>query len=387
MDKLKDEGVNCYSIMTKLTISKYLDLIQSVYENGGGIEGQREPLKTGTAIRIRKRMIHDFRSGTVLPPIVLGVVVDDDIFNRLDNIDEKAFFKIIDETPKENISIIDGMQRTTAITEAIKDSEDIINREMRVEYWVTPNTNSLIYRMLVLNTGQVPWNLRRQLETVFRSVIKEINKNTEVEILEVNDAKRRSRGGQFQADQVIELFLVFGTRKEKIDTKERLAEEFTKQDFIEATSDTEFTSMFYTVLEYLAKFDKLFDKYKNSNEEEEGQFKNGKDLFASQSACVGFVTAIALKVLGRPGIKYSEEQQQSNLNSIKNHADLLIQKLESMDDSAIGNFLDFDTLNELIFRKSGKAGDFEKEFFLKAFDVLVEDNFSIPVMTPCWRAY
>lgn len=77
MDKLKDERVNCYSVMTQLTIGQYLRIIQSVYESGGGIEGQRESLKTSTAIRIRKRMIEDLRLGTVLPPIVLGVVVEE----------------------------------------------------------------------------------------------------------------------------------------------------------------------------------------------------------------------------------------------------------------------------------------------------------------------
>lgn len=390
MDKLKDERVNCYSVMTQLTIGQYLRIIQSVYESGGGIEGQRESLKTSTAIRIRKRMIEDLRLGTVLPPIVLGVVVEEEVFNNLDNLDEKSFFEIIDNLPKENISIIDGMQRTTAMTEVISNSkEDLSSRKMRVEYWVAPTTNSLIYRMLVLNTGQVPWNLRRQLETVFRSMIKEINKKVDsVEVLEVNDAKRRSRAGQFQADQVIELFLVFGARKEKIDTKERLADEFTKQDFIEATSDDQFTSMFYDVLGYLAKFDKLFDKYKNSNDDEqEGRFQSGKDLFSSQPARVGFVTAIALKVLGRPGTQYSENKQKNNLYTVKNNAEILINKLDLMDSFDIENFLDFNTLNEVIFHKSGRVGDFEREFFLKAFNVLIEDNFNITAMTPCWRAY
>ncbi len=115
MDKLKDERVNCYSFMTQLTIGEYLRLIQSVYESGGGIEGQREALKSSTAIRIRKRMIKDLHLGTVLPPIVLGVVVDNETFQGLDNLDEEHFQTMINQVPKENISIIDGMQRTIAI--------------------------------------------------------------------------------------------------------------------------------------------------------------------------------------------------------------------------------------------------------------------------------
>jgi len=408
MDKLKDERVNCYSVMTQLTIGEYLDIVEKVYAKGGGIEGQRETLKTSTAIRIRKRMIEDLRLGTVLPPIVLGVV-DSEVFTELDDSDETlnetSFLnkiKYASQDGIDNISIIDGMQRSSAIFELIdKSTEDekvnLRSRKVRVEYWIATTINSLIYRMLVLNTGQVPWNLRRQLETVFRSMIKEIKTNSkfqdqdqDIDIIEVQHSKRRSRGGQFQADQIIELFLVFGARKVKIDTQERLADEFTRQDFIEATSDSQFTNMFYDVLYYLAKFDQLFDnQYQNSSEEEEkDRFESGKDLFGSQPARVGFITAIALKILGRPGKQYNEAEQKENLQIVKNNADKLIEKLQSMSGDEIKSFLDFNTLNEVISqRRSGKIGDFEREFFLKAFNVMIEENFDITTMTPCWRAY
>ncbi|MEQ9235257.1 hypothetical protein [Coleofasciculus sp. E2-BRE-01] len=390
MDILKDERVNCYSVMTQLTINEYLDIIERIYESGGGIEGQRDPLKTSTAIRIRKRMIEDLQAGTVLPPIVLGVVVSEDIFYRLDNIEDKDFWKIIDNTSRKSISIIDGMQRTTALKEALKNSNEeqsLADKKIRIEYWIASNTNSLIYRMLVLNTGQVPWNLRRQLEIIFRSMIQEIQEKVpSIEILQINESKRRARPGQFQADQVIELFLVFGARKEKIDTKERLADEFTKQDFIEATADKKFTSMFYEILYYLGEFDKIFDKYRGSSEVK-NRFQDGKDLFSSQPARVGFVTAIAIEVLGRPGRHYPPDKQKNKWNSIKKNADKLLATLENKNNHDIGEFLDLSTLNEVIVQKSGKVGDFEREFFLKSFRLLIDENFEIETMTPCWRAY
>jgi len=388
MKLLSDKRIDCYSVLLDMSVHDYLSIINQAYESSGGIEGQREPLKTSTAIRIRKRMIEDLKNGAVLPPIVLGAVVPDEIFRSIEEMDEQSFRDSINSQPKENISIIDGMQRTSAMAELIRSNNDIDQRMIRIEYWIAKNTNSLIYRMLVLNTGQVPWDLRRQIEVVFRSMIQEIRKKvSSIDVLAIKDQRRRSRAGQFQANQLIELFLVFGARKEKIDTKERLADEFTRLDFIEATGDKEFNNIFYEAIDYMGKFDIAFDKYR-PEEQMETRFKSGKDLFTSQPVRVGFITAIALEVLGRPGIHYNRSEQQKRWENIKDQADNLLSGLNDMDSSQVGNFLDLATLSELISQKStSKIGDFEREFFLKAFKVLIEEKFAFSSMTPCWRAY
>lgn len=386
LDILRDERVNCYSILVKQTVGQYLDYVQQAYQNKGGIEGQRDPLKTSTAIRIRSRMVVDLKVGAVLPPIVLGVVVSNNIFDKLESYTEDSFTSTLNQLPEDDIFIIDGMQRTTALIE-VSEASNISSKIMRVEYWVAKNTNSLIYRMLILNTGQVPWNLRRQIEIVFKSMIKEMKENVDsIEVLEISDQRRRTRAGQFQADQLIELFLVFGARKEKVDTKERLADEFTRLDFIEASSEEGFTKLFYDVVKYLSLFDKQFSKYESENGETK-RFENGKDLFGSQPARVGFVTAIALEVLGRPGAQVPHEGQIKGWKHLKENADKLLAKLDGLSSDEIGEFLDFHTLSELISRKSGKVGEFEREFFLKAFGVLLEEGFNLSAMTPCWRAY
>ena len=65
--------------------------------------------------------------------------------------------------------------------------------------------------MLILNTGQVPWNLRRQIETVFSTMINEIiSAVPEMEVYTVDDPNRRTKGGQYHANDLIELYLAFG---------------------------------------------------------------------------------------------------------------------------------------------------------------------------------
>jgi hypothetical protein len=112
-------------------------------------------------------------------------------------------------------------------------------------------------------------------------------------------------------------------------------------------------------------------------------------LVASQPACVGFIAATALQILGRPGVERTPEQQLSELDSIKSNADILLAKLDTMGADELRSFLDFATLNQLLTEKrAGKSvGDYEREFFLAAFKVLIEEKFGVDTMTPCWRAY
>jgi hypothetical protein len=387
IDILKDEKVNCYSVMVQLRVEEYLKMVNSTFKNRrGGLEGQRDTLKTTTAIRIRNRMVQDIEAGAVIPPIVIGVIVPEERFSTLHTLDRESFLALMETIDSDSISIIDGMQRTTAISEVIKNTvTDISQKKIRIEYWIASQVNSLIYRMLVLNTGQVPWNIRRQIEIVFRQIIKELEeKSPSVEILGINEEKRRSSPGQFQADNVIELFLVCSARKEKLDLQERLADEFLKQDLIESVANSNFTNIFYEVIDYLGKFDKAIAKYKDENSE--GYFKNGKDLFGSQPACVGFVTAVGLSVLGRPGSDHNSETQNEKWKQLKNDADQMLQYLSTLDSSQMGIFLDFPTLNELIGKKPAKSN--EREFFLQAFKTLIiEEKFKVSNMTPCWRAY
>ncbi len=123
IDILKDKRVDCYSVMVQLSVAEYLEMVNSTFKNRGGLEGQRDTLKTTTAIRIRNRMVKDVEAGAVLPPIVLGVIVSEEDFSTLDKLERDSFLKLISEIPYDNVSIIDGMQRATALFEALKAAD------------------------------------------------------------------------------------------------------------------------------------------------------------------------------------------------------------------------------------------------------------------------
>lgn len=390
--RLHDKRVDCHSFMTTMPTQSYLALVEKAYENRGGIEFQREKLRTTSAIRIRRRMVADIVDGAVLPPVVIGVVLSDNEFQSVNSLAEKDVLPLVKRQESDRISIIDGMQRTTALREAMASEPEVGKRPMRVEFWMSDSTNSLIYRMLVLNTGQVPWNLRSQVEVVFRSLILELEgKVNNLEVLQQADGRRRSKGGQFQANELVELFLVFGARKEKIDIRERLADEFTKLDFMEAAADKDFATHFRDALDVLVRLDVLFDRFKKGkgNKGKDLRFCAGKDLFASQPACVGLMTAIATEIFGRPGVSRLSTEQAKRLDKIRKTLKQLEDKLQAASSDELEEFLAFQTLNEALAKgKSGlSVGDMEREFFLKGFQVLLEEDFSLTDMTPCWRAY
>ncbi|RHK18851.1 hypothetical protein DW074_17670 [Ruminococcus sp. AF46-10NS] len=373
-----------------------LKLVENAYKNRGGISGQREALKQKTAISIRNRMIADIKEGTILPPIVVGIVIDEVKYKKLES-KEINFEELEIEKNAELLSIIDGMQRTTALMKACSENDSVGERELRVEYWISDNNNSLLYRMLVLNTGQVPWNVRRQIEVIFSGIIKEIkNKVDCIAVLQIEDSARRKKGGQYQASELVELFLAFGARTWKVNTKEKLTDEFTRHDFLQSSGEIDLIDMFCEILKCMAEIDILLDeKYKISEAKEEveieinqnDKFKNGKDLFASQPARIGFVAAAGEKIIGRPGEERSAEKIKCAKNDFLQTFETIKESIEEKKAEELIEYIDFSTLNQKMERRTTKVGDYERELFYEAFKVAVDEKGKMDNLGICWRTF
>ena len=388
MDTLHDKRTNCLSSANTITIDAYLSLVTAVYENRGGIELQRAPLKTKTGLRIRKRMVGDITAGTILPPIVLGVTLSIKEFETVRKIDTpEAMMEFLNGLDSNSVSIIDGMQRTTAIMEALKSSEDIKHNPLRIEIWFAKSINSLIYRMLVLNTGQVPWDIKRQLETIYQPILKEIEKKVDnIDILKLDEGSRRVKSSQYQSSKLIEFFLAFSSRKIHVDLKEKVAEDFARMEAAEATANDYFLEHFILALKILSLLDDLFSEC-GKNLDIDGKFKSGKDIFTSSPAGIGFMAAIAVFVYGRPGFSKDKEEVLSRMKLFFDRSVKFIKRFDGKSPEEIESFLDLFTLNEKLSRRSGKVGEFEREFFFRAFSVIFESDNELESMEPCWAAY
>lgn len=375
IDIMKDERIQCYSIMISMNTDEYLKIIEEAYENNGGIEGQRVPLKNRSAQRIRETMREDIKAGTVLPPIVIGCTMEnikiiEDIYNNGTLLENDEI--ILDILKTNKISIIDGMQRTTAIKE-ISDRDNEFRTKLRIELWITNNSNNLIYRMLVLNTGQISWTLKKQLEVVFSHIKREIEqKIPNLGLIESNDGGKSNKPQKYQVSHLVELYLNFSTRKCDVKLSEKVAEEFAKQDVIEKSYNQLHLDYFISIIKNLVDLDSIISS------------ENGieKRIFGDQNARAGFVVSIASYIFGRPGRSLSNETIIKNYEYINEALDEYIKRLDKMNTEEIIKYLDIELLKEIIaqFDKKELA-----EYYKKAFDVLIEEKFEVENMGICWN--
>lgn len=384
---LEDKRVECLSGIGQLEVLEYLAIVEEVYKDNGGIPGQRAPLRTKTGITIRNRMVDDIKRGAILPPVVLGAVVPKEILDRARSCTtEKEFSALIRSIRPSQLSVIDGMQRTTALHAAIQGEDNqSINSKIRVDFWLAKNIQSLIYRMLVLNTGQVPWDIKRQLETIYKQVLAEIESEVnDIEVFNIDEKERRSGAGQFRATRIVELFLAFTSRKPHIEIKEKVAEDFARMEATEATANEKSLPAFIQTLKLLALLDRSLATTQAPTDSvfESTRFKEGKDIFTSAPASIGFSAAAAQYLLGMPGYELDFSDFDVKLKRLQ---DRVIKVSEQIKEHG-ADFVDYLTLNEKVSARHGRIGEYEREFFLRAFSHMFNHS-DLPQLTPCWFAY
>lgn len=386
MDWILDERTKCWSVQTNMNIRDYVDLVDAAHTSRGALSGQRSVLTTTTAKRIRERMVADLIMGAVLPPVVLGIAMEKKAFSRMPLLEARSISEVADDEALANLSIIDGMQRTAAMKEALAAEPKVGLRPTRVEFWITDGVRAMIYRMLVLNTGQVPWTMSRQLTVVYGPLLDEIITNVpELEKVSSPDKPgRRVGAAQYSTSDIVELYIAFSLRKTTVDAKEAVSDEFSRLDFVDNLSDQAFQSQFYSALSVMARIDKAFSR--SDSPTATGRFARGRDIFGGQPARIGFIVALGIEVLGRPGAGRDQEVRAQRTDHVRSRTDAFIRKLNRMDDARLAQFLKLDVLREVLDKRVGQVGRYERSVFSDAFKVLVEEQFSVSDMEQCWRA-
>lgn len=384
MDWMYDARTQCWSVMTSMSVGDYLTLVAAAHDAQGALNGQRNVLTTTTAKRIRGRMVQDLKMGATLPPVVIGAVLDPERFTSLEQEHERgpdpdSFLP----AGRESLSIIDGMQRTAALIEAKAENPDVSGRRLRVEFWLTDNVRAMIYRMLILNTGQVPWTISRQLSVVFAPLLDEIDARVpEIEKMSTPDKPgRRVGAAQYSSDALIELYTAFSLRKTAVDSKEAISDEFSRLDFVDNLADPGFQENFYDALSMMARLDKAFDRLEGT-----GSTPGGKLVFDRQPARIGFIVALGVAVLGRPGADRSSDDRIAKMAELVDAENRLLESLTTMDQVGLGDFLRLDVLNEVLDKRVGQVGRYERAVFSEAFKVLIEEGFALDNLEQCWRA-
>lgn len=381
--KSTDSRIDCISVLFEMDVASYLDLVERAYENRGGLRNQRSPLKTTSARRIRQRMRDDISKGAILPPVVIGLTVEENVFNSVKNANVSDLIDmVLSIASPEHISIIDGMQRTTALKEAVEEDKEVGKRAVRVEFWISKSQDALVYRMLVLNAGQIPWDLKKQISVVFEPLIEEAKKQTGASRIIEYGQGRRFNPGEYNSSDIAEMYIAFSSRKTSVDTQEVLTDEFTKLDIVESLAKYDVREFFFRSLDILIGMDHAFSAY---SEEGDAVRTAGRAIFDKQTARVGLLVAIGMHVLGRAGAALTDAADD-RLDEIELAADAFVTRFARMEHAQQAEFLKLDVLNELLVKRTGQVGRYERGLFLEAFRVLIDSGFDVTDMEVCWRA-
>lgn len=221
----KDYRTNTNVLYAQILIKEYFQLIGENY-NKFQLQRKKEVHKG------YKRLKEDLGKGALIPGITLAI--EPSLAAQfIDLIEKEETGKITDaiKKVKDNIYILDGLQRTHKIKELLDAGIEFKNEQkLLLEIWVEPDISHLVYRLIVLNSGQKPMSMRHQIELLFTTMrVTLINEIDNLEILVENEESKRTGGRQFPFERLVTAYYSFLTRSAEVDkssvVSERLIEE------------------------------------------------------------------------------------------------------------------------------------------------------------------
>lgn len=357
-----DKRIKAKSFICIMNVSDYITIIKSTLLDDELL------MQRGRETRnkeIYKRLREDLKFGTVFPPISLALLEDRETDIKVGDIIE---FK------GGSLYILDGLQRTLALIDAIDELENdetnkkrLLESKIRFEIWINASLNSLLYKMVVLNSGQTPMSLRHQIEILnkpfiedFKKTAKNFYKVTNIDIFTWREKnKRRTKPLQYLLSDLIETFLSFVEGKAFVDKHNLIVEQIEKIDFLDKQTSLKdkyknSELIFEQFVLLITKLDVLIcEKYNNEEISKRFRYKFGNNLMKSKPFLAGFFSSFG-KLLSAD-YKIYEKKRDAFFELISSEEDdpLFCEQLsEIMED---------------LRSKSKRFGDTERTYFSDAF--------------------
>ncbi len=236
-------------IYVQASIDSYLDLVGTDFDE---FEIQRRRVNH----KAYSRMKTDIMEGTLLPPITLAVKKDH-IGEYLASIDDAPALENIISIPHQ-VNILDGLQRTHILFD-IRDEGYALNpkQTLLLEFWLEANVNNLIYRIIVLNSGQKPMSMRHQIELLFSATKESLKENIpSIEIFTERDEARRTRPEKFSLERLAIGYYSFITKSTEVNKENIIAQKILEDKILEEGEEA-LGDKFSKFVQYLSEFCKL----------------------------------------------------------------------------------------------------------------------------------
>lgn len=304
----KDCRTNTNVVYADIKISDYLDLVGDDFDRFEIQRKRQDPKKYS-------RLKEDIKKGALLPAITLAINPSK-VGYFLADVEAKKSDDLISKLIKSpDLYILDGLQRSYIIKDLV--DEGVVfneNQKLLIEIWFESKIEHLIYRLIVLNSGQKPMSMRHQVELLFTTLKTEIEEEIpNLKIYVEKDGQIRSQAMKFSFDRIVNAYYSFLTKSPEIKRDNLIVKKLNEDDIL-SSNEEELNANYNHFIGYLKKYCALdLNMYKiHSSGAESTGFKN---WLADENTLKGFFAAVG---------RYSSDEKKTE--RVNNALDKLIKE-------------------------------------------------------------
>lgn len=307
----KDCRTNTPVVYAEILMNDYLKLVGDDFDK---FEIQRKRVDPKKYTRLKE----DIKKGALLPGITLAIdhLKVQDFLEVVNNKDSDKLIGLLNES--NDIYILDGLQRSYIIKD-LNDDGVIFQNDQKIllEIWFEKEINHLIYRLIVLNSGQKPMSMRHQVELLFMTLKKDIESEINgLEIFLERDGMIRSHARKFPFDRIVNAYYSFITKSPEIERDNLVVRKMNEDDILSSKED-ELNDSYKSFVKYLSAYcdlDLEFFRIYNSHPE----LSSFKNWLADENTIKAFFAAVG---------KYTNEIKK--IQRVDNALSLLVNQLKN----------------------------------------------------------
>ncbi|WP_166333013.1 hypothetical protein [Sphingobacterium chungjuense] len=268
--RTKDLRTETNVLYAEILIKDYLALVGEDFDK---FEIQRKRVDPKKYIRLK----NDIKQGALLPGITLAIEFSE-VEKYYELIDRGDYSGVADLLSQENeIYILDGLQRTYIIDDLIRENTEFKDgQKLLLEIWFEENIDHLIYRLIVLNSGQRQMSMRHQVELLFITLKKNLANDVQgLELYLEKENQIRSKPKKFAFDKIVNSYYSFLTKSAEIDRDNLVVKKLNEDDVLSST-EKELNENYTSFKKYLQRYCEIdFEVYRIYNGDDFlGNFKN-----------------------------------------------------------------------------------------------------------------
>jgi hypothetical protein len=260
--KTKDLRTETNVLYAEILAKDYINLVGDDFDK---FEIQRKRVDPKKYSRLKE----DFQKGALLPAITLAIEFSqvEKYLSLIDNDDFNSIERLLANS--EEMYILDGLQRTHIIDDLSKAKVELKDKQkLLLEIWFEKQINHLIYRLIVLNSGQKPMSMRHQVELLFMTLKNSLCNDIDgLELYVEKDGAIRSKSKKFAFDRIVNAYYSFLTKSPETDRDNLVVKKLNEDDVLSST-ETELNENYISFKKYLVTYceidEEIFRIYNNS---------------------------------------------------------------------------------------------------------------------------